>query len=212
MRHPSRNPSPMPSLQISGLSLAWDDGTAPLFSHWQATLAPGLHWLQGDAGSGKTTLLRWLAGQALPGARLQGRVLVDGVPLAAPAAWLDASDPSFDNLTPAALRDHLRQRHPALDNAAWQRHIDGFSLAPHGFKTLHMLSSGMRRKAALAAVLAAGAPLTLLDEPTAGLDGPATAWLVQALTALAAPPGRWVLAAAGAWPAGLARTSDLLLG
>ena len=201
----------MPNLQITGLTLAWQ-GDLPLFSHWNATLGPGLHWLQGDAGSGKTTLLRWLAGEALPGAGAQGTVLVDGLPPAAPAAWLDARDPAFDNLTAAALRDHLRRRHPALDDAAWQRHIGGFNLAPHAFKTLHMLSTGMRHKAALAAVLAAGAPLTLLDEPTAGLDVPATAWLVQALTDLAARQQRWVLVAAGAWPDGLARAGDLLLG
>ncbi len=207
-------------LQIRGLHWAWHD-QAPVFVGWQARLAPGLHALQGEPGCGKTTLLRWLAGAA-PGsssAQQAGEVLLDGQPLAlqgqgnsqhrSGCAWLDARDPDVDALTPAALRDHLRRQHPALNNADWQRHIDGFSLAEHGFKTLHMLSTGMRHKAALAAVLASGAPVLLLDEPCAGLDAPSVAWLVSALHALAAQPGRWLLVAAGDWPPGLQQGAGL---
>ena len=197
--------APPPVLQLQDFRFAYP-GEPPLFDGLSLTLAPGLHWLQGDAGSGKTTLLRLLAGERSGIAQAD----LAGVPTAIDSdAWrravchLDARAEDFDALTPAALRDRLRARHPALDDALWQRHIDGFGLAPHAAKTLFMLSTGMRRKAALAAVLASGAALLLLDEPTAGLDGPATAWLHTALHDLASQPGRAALIACGAWPESL---------
>ena len=194
-----------PVLRVKDLHFAYP-GEPPLFDHLNLELQPGLHWLQGDAGSGKTTLLRLLAGD-LPGitqAELAGEpTAVDSDAWRRAVCHLDARGEDFDALTPAALRDRLRQRHPALDDALWRRHIDGFGLAPHAAKSLFMLSTGMRRKAALAAVLASGAALLLLDEPTAGLDGPATAWLHTALHDLASQPGRAALIACGAWPESL---------
>lgn len=202
-----------PVLHLPTLRFA-HPGEPPLFDGLTLHLDAGLHWLQGDAGSGKTTLLRLLAGY------LPGIVQADlaGVPTATDtAAWrqavclLDARDAAFDDLTPAALRDWLRQRHPALDDGLWQHHIDGFGLAPHAAKSLFMLSTGMRRKAALAAVLASDAALVLLDEPTAGLDAPSTAWLLAALRDLAAQPGRAALIACGAWPEALPRRGTVAL-
>lgn len=208
------------TLHLGPLHWQWDDGSR-LFDGLQARLGPGLHWLQGDSGSGKTALLRWLAGENLPGAAVQGRAwlapgadagLGAGPEAQACSAWLDPRDPAFDALTPAALRDLLARRHPRLDASAWQHHITGFALAAHDFKTLHMLSTGMRRKAALAALLASGAPLLLLDEPCAGLDAPSIAHLVQALHGLvAAEAAPVVLLAAGAWPPGLRCDGSLAL-
>lgn len=202
-----------PVLLVTDLCFAYA-GEPPLFDGLTLALQPGLHWLQGHAGSGKTTLLRLLAGE-LPGLR---QAELAGVPTAVDSdAWrraichLDARAEDFDSLTPAALRDRLRERHPALDEVLWQRHIDGFGLAPHAAKTLFMLSTGMRRKAALAAVLASGAALLLLDEPTAGLDGPSTAWLVQALAAHARQPRCATLMASGSWPPGLTLDGQVAL-
>ncbi len=204
-------------LQVKDLHFAHAD-SAPLFDGWSASLAAGAHWLDGESGSGKTTLLRLLAGD-LAGSgqrRLCGAEGLDGD--ADPAGWrravcfVDAGDEAFDGLTPAALRDLMRGRHPQLDTVAWQRHIDGLALAPHVAKTMHMLSTGMRRKAALAGVLASGARLILLDEPLAGLDGPAVDWLVAALAKLAQQPGCVLLVACGTWPVGLPRAGHLRLG
>jgi ABC-type multidrug transport system ATPase subunit len=200
-------------LQVQGLRFAFP-GEAALFDRWSLALGPGLHWLSGESGSGKTTLLRVLAGEL----RGEGRRQLDGRDADAdPAGWqravcfVDAGDPAFDGLTPAALRDVVQRRHPALDPADWQRHVDGFGLAPHRDKTLHMLSTGSRRKAALAAVLSAGATLTLLDEPTAGLDAPSLAYLVQALATAARQPRQAWLLACGAWPAALPCSSTVAL-
>ena len=202
-----------PVLHLPPLHFAHPGGT-PLFDGLSLTLASGLHWLQGDSGTGKTTLLQLLAAE-LPGL---GTAVLNGQPLdGASAAWraavclLDVRDPAFDDLTPAALMQRVQARHPQLDAAAWQRHIDGFGMAPHAAKTMFMLSTGMRRKAALAAVLASGATLVLLDEPTAGLDAPSTSWLVQALLARASQPDCATLVVSGHWPTGLACASRVVL-
>ena len=42
---------------------------------------------------------------------------------------------------------------------------------------------------------ASGAPLTLIDEPVAGLDKPSIQYLARALTSVAAQPGRLVVVA-----------------
>jgi len=199
-----------PALQVQGLHFAYA-GEPPLFSALGFTLGAGVHRLSGESGSGKTTLLRLLAG-GLPffgDCRLNGlSPTTDAAAWAQAVCFVDARQPAFDPLTPAALMASVRLIHPPLDEAAWRAHIEGFGLAPHAFKTMHMMSTGMRRKAALAAVLAAGAALTLLDEPLAGLDAPAIAHLVQALNAL---PGI-VLVVSGAWPAGLALAGQVVLG
>lgn len=203
-----------PVLRADGLTLQFDGATQPLWAGLCFSLGAGTHALDGESGSGKTSLLRGLAGaQPLPGRLwLNGQPLADG--LAARQAlvwWADAQDTNLDALTPHGVLQLLQQRHGPIDAAAWQRHVDSVGLVPHAFKTLHMLSTGMRRKAVLAAALASACPLLLLDEPCGGLDAPSIAWLVQALNARAAQPGRATLMVSGRWPDGLAQAGRVQL-
>jgi heme exporter protein A len=72
------------------------------------------------------------------------------------------------------------------------------------------LSSGQRRRAGLARVIASGAPLWLLDEPTAGLDTASVALLAAAMAAHRAAGGMVVAAVHG--DIGLVRHETLRLG
>lgn len=189
-----------PVLQVDHLCFG-HPGQPALFDGWSAALPAGLTLLDGDTSRGKTSLLRLLAGE-LHGA---GQVMLAGRRLDTdPAAWrrevcwIDPRDAAWDAMRPDELMAAQRARHPGFDESAWQRHLDAFELQPHGAKSMFMLSTGMRRKVALAAALSAGCALTLLDEPTAGLDRPAVDWLAQALTQAAGQPGR-VLLLASAW-------------
>jgi ABC-type multidrug transport system ATPase subunit len=191
---------PAAVLQVQALRFAYP-GQRPLFSGLSFTLPAGITLLDGDTGSGKTTLLRLLAADLRAAS---GSLTLDGHALADDAAawrrgicWFDPRDPAWDALTPAGLMAAQRKVHPGLDEAAWQRHLAGFDLAPHLAKPLYALSTGSRRKAGLAVALAAGAALTLLDEPTAGLDLASVAYLAEALAQAAQSPRRALLLAGG---------------
>jgi ABC-type multidrug transport system ATPase subunit len=185
-------------LRIAHLRLSWADAT-PMFAGLSLDIGPGATLLQGDSGSGKTTLLRLISGELAAGGRiaLHGRTRDQD-----PAAWdrdvafVDAGDERLDALTAAGVMAAQRERHGTLDEAAWLRHLDGFALQPHLAKTMAQLSTGSRRKAVLAAMLAVRCPLTLLDEPGAGLDGKSLRHLRQALAQANGDPARAVLVVA----------------
>jgi energy-coupling factor transporter ATP-binding protein EcfA2 len=73
--------------------------------------------------------------------------------------------------------------HPGWRAADWQALVQGLGLDEHRHKEMFRLSTGGKRKVLLAAALASGAPLTLIDEPEAALDGPSIRHLRQALAA-----------------------------
>ena len=180
-------PTPSCVLQIYGLGFAYP-GQPPLASHFSASIGPGLTLLQGDTGSGKSSLLRVIAG-TLPA---QGQLVLAGTPLARePEAYrrhvffCDPSAELFDPMTARACTDTLRAGDPDFDEASWQALVEGFALAPHLDKPMYMLSTGSRRKVGLAAALASGRALSLLDEPTAALDNASVRCLWQALAKLA---------------------------
>jgi len=142
--------------------------------------------LAGRNGGGKTTLLRLIAGL---GRAEAGSVLWNGHPIdadreshAARTAWLGHADGLKSALSvrenlEAVLRIAERPRdrlEPALAALGLIRLAD----LPTGW-----LSSGQRRRAALARVVAMGADLWLLDEPTVGLDAASVAALEAAIVA-----------------------------
>lgn len=115
-------------------------------------LAPGLVAVTGDEGTGKTRLLRRLGdahGDAL---------------------WLDLALPGRDDETPAAVWSALQQRCPRWNARLLDDLAEALGLQPHFGKQLFMLSTGSRRKVALAGLLASGVTVTCLDQPFAALD------------------------------------------
>jgi len=100
---------------------------------------------------------------------------------AAEVAWCDLRGPAHDPLYPADCFARLQQQHPRFDSTVLARMIEGLDLAPHLDKALYMLSTGTRRKVALAGVLASGATLMLLDDPFAALDKGSIDFLLEHL-------------------------------
>ncbi|MEP7296304.1 MAG: ATP-binding cassette domain-containing protein [Burkholderiales bacterium] len=162
-------------------------GQAPLFDHWSTAIRAGVTLVQGDTGSGKSTLLRLLAGAEAIG----GLITLAGIRLDADAAayrravyFVDPND-----------AQHEQSVAGDLVGAAARHLAEGFGLAPHLHKPMFMLSTGSRRKVWLAAAIASACPLTLLDEPTGGLDAPSREYLAQALSALAGQRERAIVVA-----------------
>ena len=183
-----------PLLQVKGLSFGYPQRA--LFQGWSEQIGAGATLVLGGEGSGKTTLLRLLAG-ALPANA--GTLVLAGVPLVqapAPQAyqrqvfWQDPRSNALDALTAQVWFDGLRAQYPDWNAAALAAHIAGFALAPHLGKPMYQLSVGSKRKVLMAAALASGARLTLLDEPVAGLDRSSVQYLEEALSDAAAQPGR----------------------
>lgn len=192
-------PSPTSSLlQIEDLHFAYPDQPA-LADGWSATIGEGVTQMFGDTGSGKSTLLRVLAGQQPASA---GQLRVAGVALdAEPEAYrrqvffCEPAAEAFDPLSVQACTALLGEGDAGFDKVEWQRLVEAFSLVPHLEKQMFMLSTGSRRKVGLAAALASGRPVVLLDDPVGALDARSIHGLWQAIERRMAQPGRAVVVA-----------------
>jgi ABC-type multidrug transport system ATPase subunit len=188
----------------------------PLFAAQSWRVPSGVTWVHGGEGCGKTTLLRLLAG-ALP--LRAGQLQINGVSLAdQPVAyrqqvfWADPKSEAFEQVTPHDYLASLRGRYPRFDDALSLVLTEGLALTPHLHKPLYMLSTGSKRKVWLAAALASGAPVTLLDEPFAALDLASVRFVLRWLTEAAQHPARAWLVADYAAPAGVPLASVIDLG
>ena len=207
---------PITTLLLQAERLSFGYPGVLLFDGLSASIGPGLTLVRGGDGRGKSTLLRLFAGDLAPQA---GCLRASGIELASnPGAWRrllfrpDLDGAAFDQATPAELRDAVRAQWPAFDQAAYERFLDGLSLLPHLGKKLFMLSTGSRRKLCLAAAFAAGAPVTLLDDPFGALDRPSVRFVEQLLREAAASTSRAVVFTAYEVPPGLPLAAVIDLG
>jgi heme exporter protein A len=156
--------------------------------------------LRGPNGSGKSSLLRLLAGFLAPAA---GAFAWAGAPIAADLAAHRA------RLHHVGHADAVKGALTVRENLAFAVALGGGSddavagaLAGFDLQRLtglpaRYLSSGQRRRLALARLLALPRPLWLLDEPGTGLDAANRARLEQAMAAHRAGGGILVVATHG---------------
>lgn len=129
----------------------------------------------GPSGCGKTTLIKAIGGFLKP---RQGQLLVNGEPVNAPGpdrafvfqdfeqlfAWRTV----LDNIVYALrVTRHISQRQ-AIDKARF--YLELVDIAAAEDKYPHMLSGGMKQRAALARALALEPDILLMDEPFGALD------------------------------------------
>ena len=175
-------------------------GERPVFSGVSFSLdRGGALVLVGPNGSGKSSLLRILCGLLRPAG---GSLTWEGAPVDDDWAahrqrlhyvgHLDAVKPT---LTAAEnLRDWARLRGAtrAAPGALEALGIEDLADVPGRF-----LSAGQRRRLALARLVAAPAPLWLLDEPTVTLDADASARVASMIAAHRANEGMTIVATHG---------------
>ncbi|KPF76428.1 cytochrome C biogenesis protein CcmA [alpha proteobacterium AAP81b] len=162
--------------------------------------AGGALCLVGPNGSGKSSLLRLLAGLLDPAA---GRVTGGGV-----RAYMGhevALKPTRPLGAELGFWAGLDDGGARLASAMAAMNVAGVAGVP-----CRHLSSGQRRRASLARVLAAGADCWLLDEPAQGLDAASLGALAAAMAAHRAGGGMVVAAVHG--DIGLAAPQTLALG
>jgi len=172
-------------LEVSGL--ACRRGGRRVFDNLSFTLAGGeLLALTGRNGSGKTTLLRALA---LLVPSLAGTIRWNGADVhgdrenwRARLAWLGHQDGLKGDLTAAEnILVAQRLRGQPADVGSVASALSAFDLTALKDRATRTLSAGQRRRVALARVVAAKAPLWLLDEPLNALDAPAQKALNEGL-------------------------------
>ena len=157
----------MQACHLAALDLACRRGDRVLFRGLSFALGPGesLH-LAGPNGVGKSSLIRILAGLLRP---YTGSVKREGaVALADERSALDG------HLALGSALDQWRKFDRA-DAATLDTAIATLGLGDLLDVPVRYLSTGQRKRAALARTLLAGAPVWLLDEPLNGLDAATTA-------------------------------------
>jgi len=185
------------AIRLEKIDFAYESRAAPVLSGFDCEIRPGERLLlAGESGVGKTTLLSLLLRFADP---QRGRITVGGVDLREldpdewrrRVAWL----PQDPRLPSGTIAEVLRFAAPdaseeklwtALEAAGCTTLVTAL---PGGLDTRvgeggRQLSSGERRRIALARALVREAPLLLLDEPTAHLDAPTAAQIRLALKRL----------------------------
>ncbi|HEX6978002.1 MAG TPA: heme ABC exporter ATP-binding protein CcmA [Alphaproteobacteria bacterium] len=185
--------------EFTGTALACVRGERLVFKDLSFRVGAGqVLALTGPNGSGKSSLLRLMAGLIRPAG---GRLAWAGASVADdPDAHrarlhylghLDALKPALTVTENVAFYAALRGHH---DAAAVDAALAAFGLSALADLPARFLSQGQRRRTALARLLAAPAPLWLLDEPTLGLDAASLDALLAVLRRHVAAGGRAVIA------------------
>ncbi len=147
--------------------------------------------LIGPNGSGKSTLLRLISGLAKPrtgSVSFRGTASDNGSSTANNVAFAFQESVFLRGTLRSNLDMALRLSGVGRDERA-ARIVDASDACGIGAlldRDAHQLSGGEARRANLARTLALRAPVTLLDEPLAGLDGPARRQLLHELPGLLA--------------------------
>lgn len=176
-----------PRLAVKGLRHLYAE--RPVIEDLNFTLRAGRAIaLVGPNGAGKTTVLKCIVGSAEPAA---GEILLDGQPIDERAelvrrhvaSLLDDLD-FFPDLTVAEHLDLLARAH---GNAEPEDLVDtvlhDVGMLGAAEQLPGSLSSGQRRRLALATALVRPRKLLVLDEPEARLDSAGVTWLAEMLIA-----------------------------
>jgi cobalt/nickel transport system ATP-binding protein len=175
-------------LEIENLGFSYEDGTVAL-DNVSLSLERGEKVaIVGPNGAGKSTLLHLIAGFRMP---FTGKVSIDSQTLTESSAddlrkivGLLFQDPDDQIFMPTVEEDvAFGPRNLRLED------IDGRvskGLRSAGVETLakrktHKLSYGMKKRVAIAGIMAMDPDILLLDEPTSGLDPKARSELIKLL-------------------------------
>lgn len=162
------------SLQTEGLCKTY--GKVKALDHVDLTLEPGhIYGLIGRNGAGKTTLLSALTAQLPPD---EGQVTYGGEPvwendraLADLCFSRELSGKLGTNANALRVKEYLKAGkmfYPLWDEAYAQRLVKQFGLDEK--KRINALSKGMMSAVTIVLAMASRAPITMMDEPVAGLD------------------------------------------
>ena len=193
-----------PALVVDGVSKRYGTGEGSVLAVDDVSLTVergAVVGLLGPNGAGKTTLIKSILGTVLPDA---GTIRLFGTDVRADrrAAYADVDamlEGARNDYWRLTVRENLRYFatiggvDPDSVAARHDRLLDRLGLADEADTPVRDLSRGMKQKVSLASVLAGGASLVFLDEPTLGLDVESARVLRREIRRLAREEGLTVL-------------------
>lgn len=191
-----------PLIQIIDIKFVYPNDTPALRGVSLSIGAGEFVALLGPNGSGKTTLAKHLNGLLRPS---RGRLLLDGqdtqrlrVPELARRVGYVFQNPDHQIFAATVQAEvafalQLQGAPPPITAQRVAEALDRFRLTAQAHLPPAVLGSGQRRQVTLAAVLAAGPAVLVLDEPTGGLDGRSRQELMTAVAAFHHQGGTVVL-------------------
>ncbi|MBO6539935.1 MAG: heme ABC exporter ATP-binding protein CcmA [Rhizobiaceae bacterium] len=199
-------------MRLVAQALAGERGGEPVFSGVSFSLGEGdALTVTGPNGSGKSTLLRVVAG-LLPAAA--GTITFEGGGEEWPTPRSAAHFLGHQNGMKTALTvdENLRfwrefKGEPHLES---QEALEMMGLGEIGHLPFGYLSTGQKRRVAIARLLVSYRPIWLLDEPTAGLDAASEAQFAELMQAHLEDGG--MIMAATHLPLGLTAATELRMG
>jgi len=198
------------ALRFDGVTYTYPEGARPAIEDVDLAIDEGSFALAvGPTGSGKSTLLRAANGLVpqFTGGTFTGRVSVDGRDTLAHAPRRLADVVAFVPQDPGAsfvldrVEDELAygMENLGVDPVHMRRRVeetlDLLDLAGLRDRSVRTLSGGERQRVAIAAALAAGPRILVLDEPTSQLDPQGAEDVMAALQRLVHDHGMTVLLA-----------------
>ena len=155
-------------LDVSNLTMS--RGNNILFKGLTASISSGdVLWIQGDNGIGKTTLLEALAGLSRPDT---GQITWQQGHSPSSSMQLIAYQPhrSFTKATLTAREDLAFWAKFNQNTGLSEKALDAVGLTARQSIPTQNLSTGQRRRLALAKLIISGKPIWIMDEPNAVMD------------------------------------------
>ena len=178
----------MKPLEIVDIGFTYEDGTVALNGLSMSIGKGEKVAVVGPNGAGKSTLLHLIAGFRMP---FSGQVTIGGRPLDESSAddlrkqvGLLFQDPDDQIFMPTVEEDvAFGPRNLGLDDIEGRvaRGMRGSGVETIAKRKTHRLSYGMKKRVAIAGILAMDPAILLLDEPTSGLDPRSRAELIGLL-------------------------------
>lgn len=178
----------MKPLEIADVGFTYEDGTVALKGLSMSIGKGEKVAVVGPNGAGKSTLLHLIAGFRMP---FSGQVMIEGRPLDESSAddlrkqvGLLFQDPDDQIFMPTVEEDvAFGPRNLGLDDIEGRvaRGMRSSGIEAIAKRKTHRLSYGMKKRVAIAGILAMDPAILLLDEPTSGLDPRSRAGLIGLL-------------------------------
>jgi NitT/TauT family transport system ATP-binding protein len=173
-----RTDVPAPLLRVGGVTLQYRTPSHVVTATYRVSFdvhESDRFVLLGPSGCGKSTLLKAIGGYVAP---VEGRMLLDGIPVSRPGPDRVFVFQDFEQLLPwKTVCENIvfaltaAGRWSARDARERARHyIDKVNLSTFADSYPHTLSGGMKQRVAIARGLAMEPRVLLMDEPFAALD------------------------------------------